>query len=99
MPIVGRVCIVVDDGVATGATLEVALRLVGGAGAAQVIAAVPVGPPSTVRRLGDVSDGVICPVQPEPFVAVGSWYDRFPQVSERSVMETLERSRPSGDQD
>ncbi len=97
VPIAGRVCVVVDDGVATGATLEVALRLVRSAGAARIIAAVPVGPPTTVSRLGDVSDAMVCPVQPEPFFAVGAWYDNFSQVSEASVIEALERSRTPGD--
>lgn len=96
VPIAGRVCVVVDDGVATGATLEASLRLVGRAGAERIIAAVPVGPPATLERLGDVADAVVCPLQPEAFLAVGAWYDDFRQVSEASVIEELERSRASG---
>jgi len=93
MPLTGRVCIVVDDGVATGSTLEVALRLVSRSGAEQVIAAIPVGPPDTIRRLGAVIDAVVCPLQPTGFFAVGAWYDDFSQVSEAAVIETLERFR------
>jgi len=97
MPISGRVCVIVDDGVATGATLEASLRLVGRAGAERIIAAVPVGPPATVVRLRAVSDAVVCPLQPEPFFAVGTWYVDFSQVSEASVIEALELSRASSE--
>ena len=92
-----RECVVVDDGVATGATLEAALRLVVRSGAASVVAAIPVGPPETIERLASIVDAVVCPLQPSPFFAVGSWYDRFGQVSEATVLELLERfGRPGG---
>lgn len=89
----GRVCIVVDDGVATGSTLEAALRLVARSGAEQIVAAIPVGPPETIRRLGAAVDAVVCPLQPAAFFAVGAWYDDFGQVSDETVIETLERFR------
>jgi predicted phosphoribosyltransferase len=92
IPVTGRVRIVVDDGVATGATLEVSLRLVVSAGADIVIAAVPVGPPATISRLERIVDAVICPVQPAAFFAVGAWYEDFRQVSDEMVIELLERS-------
>ena len=92
IPVTGRVCVVVDDGVATGATLEVSLRLVVSAGADRVIAAVPVGPPATISRLERTVDAVICPVQPAAFFAVGAWYEDFRQVSDKTVIELLERS-------
>lgn len=95
-PLADRVCVVVDDGVATGATLEASLRLVVRSGAARVVAAVPVGPIETVGRLTGIVDAVVCPLQPAPFRAVGSWYDDFGQVSETTVVETLERFRPGG---
>ena len=95
-PVGGRVCVVVDDGVATGATLEVSLRLVTRAGPKRVIAAVPVGPPDTIRRLATIADAVVCPLQPAVFFAVGAWYDDFAQVSEREVADVLERSRSGG---
>jgi len=87
----GRVCVVVDDGVATGATLEASLRLVKRAEPKQVIAAIPVGPPDTIRRLASIVDVVVCPLQPATFFAVGAWYDDFGQVSERQVIELLGR--------
>lgn len=89
-PVVGRVCVVVDDGVATGATLEASLRLVRRLGAERVIAAVPVGPPETIRRLGAAADAVVCPLQPRHFMAVGGWYQHFDQVPDEDVAALLE---------
>lgn len=90
LQIEGRVCVVVDDGVATGATLEASLRLVRRLGAASVIAAVPVGPPETIRRLGGAADAVVCPLQPQHFMAVGGWYEQFGQVPDEEVVKLLE---------
>ena len=96
LPLAGRECVVVDDGVATGATLEVSLRLAVRSGAARVVAAVPVGPAETIGRLRGIVDAAVCPLQPSPFFAVGTWYDDFGQVGEAAVVEVLERFR-SGD--
>lgn len=90
IPIAGRVCIVVDDGVATGSTLEAAIALVKRRAASRVVVAVPVGPVESIRRLERTADRVVCPLQPEPFFAVGGWYDRFEQVSDEEVMRFLE---------
>lgn len=92
--IADRVCVVVDDGVATGATLEVSLRLVVSAGAERVIAAVPVGPPATISRLERIVDAVVCPVRPTTFYAVGAWYEDFSQVSDEAVIDLLDRRGP-----
>lgn len=94
IPVAGRVCIVVDDGVATGATLEASLRLVVGAGADNAIAAVPVGPPATIRRLERIADAVVCPVQPASFYSVGAWYENFSQVSDETVIGLLGSHSP-----
>ena len=85
----GRVVIVVDDGVATGATMIAALRWVRSRGAGTVVAAAPVAPPSTVRELGREADLVICPLTPEPFYAIGAFYESFEQVSDEEVKEML----------
>jgi predicted phosphoribosyltransferase len=89
-PIAGKTCIVVDDGVATGATLEVVLRLTRAREAGRVVAAVPVGPPDTIGRLGGVADLVVCPLQPASFSAVGFWYHDFRQVEDGEVRDALE---------
>jgi putative phosphoribosyl transferase len=88
-----RPCVVVDDGVATGSTLEASLRLVARFGASRVIAAVPVGPPDTVRRISRIVDRFVCPVQPAVFFAVGAWYDDFTQVPDETVIEILRNRR------
>jgi len=85
----GKTVILVDDGIATGATFEAALRLLRGRGAGRVIAAVPVGPPDSVRRLEKVADAVVCPLQPRDFYAVGAWYDEFGQTSDDEVVAAL----------
>ena len=85
----GRVVIVVDDGIATGATMIVALRWVRSRGARVVVAAAPVAPPSTVEELKQEADRVICPHTPEPFYAIGAFYESFGQVSDEEVKEIL----------
>ena len=85
----GRVVIVVDDGIATGATMIVALRWVRSRGARVVVAAAPVAPPSTVEELGREADRVVCPHTPEPFYAIGAFYESFGQVSDEEVKEIL----------
>lgn len=93
----GRVVIVVDDGIATGATMVAALRWVRSRGARLVVAAAPVAPPSTVAELGREADLVICPRMPEPFYAIGAFYERFDQVSDEEVEKILQEcwNRPS----
>jgi putative phosphoribosyl transferase len=89
IPLEGRVAVVVDDGVATGGTAAAALRWARAHAAARVILAVPVAPSDAVRRLQQEADEVRVLEQPEPFYAVGQWYESFPQVSDRRVVELL----------
>jgi len=86
----GRVVIVVDDGIATGATMVAALRWVRSRGASMVVVAAPVAPPSTVAELGSEADLVVCPHTPEPFYAIGAFYETFGQVSDDEVKEILQ---------
>ncbi len=84
-----RVVIVVDDGVATGATLIASLRYLRALGPQRLVCAVPVGPPTTVDLLISEADEVVCPVQPDRFRAVGEWYDDFTQVRDDEVLAAL----------
>jgi putative phosphoribosyl transferase len=86
----GKVVIVVDDGIATGATMIAALRWVRSRGARVVVAAAPVAPPGTVEGLRREAHRVICPHTPEPFYAIGAFYDSFGQVSDEEVKEILQ---------
>lgn len=85
----GRVVIVVDDGIATGATMIVALRWVRSRGARTAVAAAPVAPPSTVAELRHEADLVICPHTPDPFYAIGEFYEKFGQVNDDEVKAIL----------
>lgn len=91
-PLSGKTVIVVDDGVATGATVNSALRLIRAQKPAQLILALPVAPADTISRLEDHADTVICLQTPEPFHAVGAHYADFSQVSDEEVITLLEQA-------
>lgn len=90
VPVAGRTLIVVDDGLATGATMEAAVAALRAAGAAKVIVAVPVGAADTVARLSRVADEVVCLRIPAVFYAVGAHYASFPQVPDAEVIRILD---------
>jgi putative phosphoribosyl transferase len=92
-PITGRTVIVVDDGLATGATMQAAARAVGQHAPAHLIAAVPVGTRDACEALRNEVDEVVCPLQPEPFGAVGLYYEHFEQVEDEQVRDLLEATR------
>jgi putative phosphoribosyl transferase len=89
----GKVAVMVDDGVATGGTAAAALRWARNRGARRVILAVPVAPPEILGRLGPEADELRILYMPEPFYAVGQWYDEFGQVTDARVVELLSRGR------
>jgi predicted phosphoribosyltransferase len=84
-----RTAVVVDDGVATGGTAIAALRWAKAAGASRVILAVPVAPTESLRLLQAEADDLVVLATPEPFFAVGQWYDRFDQVPDEEVVAIL----------
>lgn len=84
-----RTVILVDDGLATGATMEAAVASVRRQSPERVVVAVPVGPPDTCRRLTTLADDVVCLSSPEPFSAVGEWYQVFDQTSDQEVAALL----------
>ncbi|MCU1386102.1 MAG: putative phosphoribosyl transferase [Acidobacteria bacterium] len=95
----GRVVIVVDDGLATGSTMRAAVQALGGKRPARIVVAVPVAAAETRDALAREVDEVVCALTPEPFHAVGLWYDNFDQTSDEDVRALLtlnrrERLRP-----
>ncbi|MCV7221347.1 phosphoribosyltransferase [Mycolicibacterium elephantis] len=85
----GRIVILVDDGIATGASMLAAVRAVRACDPARVVVAVPVGPPSACRELGAEADEVVCVTMPPGFEAVGQVFEDFRQVSDDEVRELL----------
>lgn len=85
----GRTVVIVDDGVATGATVSAAVEAVKALGASSVIVAVPVGPSTTLRRLSLEADEVVCPTWRDDLSSVGEWYRDFSQTSDAEVVELL----------
>lgn len=98
IPLTGRDVLLVDDGIATGATMRVAIRAARQCGAAKIIVAVPVCAASSCDSLREEADQLLCLEQPESFGAVGAGYREFGQTSDAEVMECLraarDRSRP-----
>ena len=90
----GRVVIVVDDGLATGATMIAALHGLRQSKPAKLVCAVPVAPADTLARVADLADEVLCLHQPTDFEAVGQFYRHFPQVSDDEVLAVLRQSAP-----
>ncbi|HYS01443.1 MAG TPA: phosphoribosyltransferase [Candidatus Eisenbacteria bacterium] len=89
----GRTAILVDDGLATGATMQAAVAALRSAGPKEVVVAVPVAPPETCAELEVEADRVVCALTPEPFYAVGAWYRDFSQTSDDEVRELLRRNQ------
>lgn len=88
-PLAGRTALLVDDGIATGATVRAACQVVRALGAARVVVAAPVAPPSAVQQLREEADEVVCLASPAHFSAVGSWYRDFAQTPDDEVIRLL----------
>ncbi|OOY16376.1 phosphoribosyltransferase family protein [Thioclava sp. DLFJ4-1] len=97
LPLAGRVAIIVDDGVATGATMRAALRAVRAAGPEELVCAIPVASEDALEAIRTEADRVICPLVPSYFGAVGAYYTYFGQVPDAEVAQILAtaQARPS----
>lgn len=93
IPLQGREVIIVDDGLATGATMRAAVEAVRQLQPARVTVAVPVGARESCDALEAVADDVVCVRTPVPFGAVGAWYTNFPQTSDEEVRSLLAAAR------
>jgi predicted phosphoribosyltransferase len=91
--VAGQTVLLVDDGLATGATMRAAIAAVRHRGAAAVVVAVPVGAPDTCRVIADEVDDLVCLLRPEPFGAIGMWYRDFAQVPDDEVGRMLRETR------
>jgi predicted phosphoribosyltransferase len=94
LEVAGRTVILVDDGLATGSTMRAAVRALRRKRPAEVVVAVPTASPAVCEEFGKIADACVCNITPEPFRAVGLWYDDFEQVSDDEVCRLL--SRPDG---
>ena len=91
LPDLSGIVILIDDGLATGATMRAAVQAVRQQSPARVVVAVPVGAKSTCDEFRGVSDEIVCARTPEPFSAVGQWYRDFSQTSDEEVRMLLEQ--------
>jgi putative phosphoribosyl transferase len=87
-----RVVILVDDGLATGSTMRAAIAALRRRRPSKIVVAVPVGARETCAAMARLADEVVCLKTPDPFYAVGMWYDDFEQTADAEVHELLERA-------
>lgn len=88
-----KTVILVDDGLATGSTMRVAVEALRKEEPARIVVAVPVASPETCDAFRNVADDIVCALTPEPFYAVGMWYDDFSQTTDEEVHELLASAR------
>jgi predicted phosphoribosyltransferase len=94
----GRTVVLVDDGLATGSTMQAAVKALRQQQPAKIVVAVPTASPEACDALKLETDEVICAVTPQPFYAVGLWYEDFSQTTDEEVRELLARSAPAAQQ-
>jgi putative phosphoribosyl transferase len=89
----GQVVILVDDGLATGASMRAAVKALKELDPKEIVVAVPTAPPETCREVGRLVDRIVCLMTPRPFLGVGAWYDEFSQTTDEQVRHILRRSK------
>jgi len=87
-----KTVIIVDDGLATGTTMRAAVTALRAFKPSRIVVAVPTAPPDVCRELQEEVDSVICATTPEPFLAIGAWYEDFRQTTDEEVRSILELS-------
>jgi uncharacterized protein (TIGR00369 family) len=92
-PLAGRIAVLVDDGIATGSTARAACQVARAQGAARVVLAVPVAPPSAQAALAGDADELVCLEMPQRFLAIGEWYEDFSQTRDEEVVSLLRAVR------
>jgi len=90
--IAGRTVLLIDDGLATGATMRAAAVAVRQQHPLRLVVAVPVGARDSCQSLSDIADEIVCPAMPEPFHALSLWYDFMPQTSDDEVCTLLQKA-------
>jgi putative phosphoribosyl transferase len=88
----GRTVILVDDGIATGSTIRAAIAILRQQQPERIVLAVPVAPAAACRQLEEEVEEIVCLMMPEPFHAIGLWYDNFDQTTDTQVRDLLERA-------
>lgn len=88
----GKIVIIVDDGVATGATMRAAVQAIRQQHPARIVMAVPVAALATCQQMEMLVDEIVCPLQPQHFFAVGYWYENFSQTSDEEVFQLLSKA-------
>lgn len=93
IPIQGRIAILVDDGLATGASMRAAVEAAKAQDPTEIVVAVPVASPDTCADFEELVDTVVCAATPQPFLGVGLWYTDFGQTTDEEVRELLDKRR------
>lgn len=89
--VTNKIVILVDDGIATGSSMVLAVQALRDREAGRIVVAVPVAPTGVASQLGCLADEFVCLAMPEPYAAVGQWYQDFAQVTDHEVCRTLDR--------
>jgi predicted phosphoribosyltransferase len=91
--VAGKTVILIDDGLATGASMRAAVMALRSQGPARIVVAVPVGAPDTCHALRSAADEVVCLETPDPFLSVGLWYEDFSQTTDEEVQALIGQPR------